>query len=186
MAKSGLSFEEEEEFRSKFIAILLSGADRPIKTKINFQKELFLFSKSFPKFFEFFDFVPHYYGPYSRIAEDLIENYDDYFISDNNGIYLTSKGKKLGEESLQEFSDENREKIQTSVNIVRSLFDSLSNDELMFLVYKTYGYTEKSEVIDRLLAKKEYLSGQLLKKGVITENRYQELIKDSTFKLNAN
>jgi len=178
MAKSSLSFEEEEKIRSKFIAILLSGADRPIKTKINFQKELFLFSKSFPKFFEFFDFVPHYYGPYSRIAEDIIDNYDDYFIRDKKGICLTSEGKKLGEQSIQEFSEKNREKIEISRNIVRSLFDSLSNDELMFLVYKTYGYTEKSEIIDRLLEKKEYLAGQLLKKGVITKKRYQELIGD--------
>lgn len=176
MANSSISFEEEEIIRSKFIALLLSGAERPIKTRINFQKELFIFSKSFPKFFDSFDFVPHYYGPYSRIAEDIIENYDDYFISDKNGIYLTSEGKKLGEESIQEFSEKNREKIEISRNIVRSLYDSLSNDELMFLVYKTYGYTEKSEVIERLLEKKEYLASRLLKKGIITEKRYQELV----------
>ena len=109
MAKSSLSFEEEERIRSKFIALLLSGAERPIKTRINFQKELFIFSKSFPKFFDSFDFVPHYYGPYSRIAEDIIENYDDYFISDKKGIYLTSEGKKLGEESIREFSEKNRD-----------------------------------------------------------------------------
>lgn len=178
MGKSVLSFEEEEEIRSKFIAILLSGAERPIKRKINFQKELFLFSKSFPKIFQFFDFIPHYYGPYSQNAEDIIENYNDYFVSDSKGIYLTNEGKKLAEESLEDFSEDNREKIITSVNLVRSLFDSLSTDELMFLVYKTYGFTEKSEVIDKLLAKKEYLAGQLLKKGVITERRYKELIRD--------
>ena len=120
--------------------------------------------------------MPHYYGPYSRIAEDIIENYDDYFISDKKGIYLTSEGKKLGEESIREFSEKNREKIEISRNIVRSLYDYLSNDELMFLVYKTYGYTEKSEVIERLLEKKEYLAGQLLKKGIITKKRYQELV----------
>lgn len=178
MAKSGFSFEQEEVIRKKFIAILLSGAERPIKGKVNFQKELFLFSKSFPKFFETFDFIPHYYGPYSRVAEDIIENYDDCFVSDSKGIYLTDEGRNLSKESLNEFSPANREKIEISLNIVRSLYDSLSNDELMFLVYMTYGYTERSEVIDRLLMKKVQISGQLLKKGVITNKRYQELIKD--------
>ena len=48
----------------------------------------------------------------------------------------------------------------------------------MFLVYKTYGYTEKSEIINSLLEKKEYLADRLLKKGVITEKRYRELIED--------
>ncbi len=178
MADSGLSFEQEEAIRNKFIAILLSGADRPIKNKINFQKELFLFSKSFPKIFEFFEFIPHYYGPYSSSAADSIDNHDNYFVNDRAGIYLTTEGKNLAEESLDEFSPENREKILTSMNIVRSLYDSLTSDELMFLVYKTYGYTEKSDKIDSLLENKEYLAGRLLKKGVITEKRYRELIED--------
>ncbi|MDE4908793.1 hypothetical protein L0665_09255 [Methanogenium marinum] len=178
MADSDLSFEQEEAIRNKFIAILLSGADRPIKNKINFQKELFLFSKSFPKFFEFFEFIPHYYGPYSSSAADSIDNHDDYFVSDTKGIYLTAEGKNLAEESIQEFTQENREKIIISLNIVRSLYDSLTSDELMFLVYKTYGYTEKSDKIDSLLKNKEYLAGRLLKKGVITEKRYRELIED--------
>ena len=178
MVESGLSFEEEEAIRNKFIAILLSGADRPIKNKINFQKELFLFSKSFPKFFAFFEFVPHYYGPYSSSAADSIENHDDYFVNDNKGIYLTPEGRNLAEDSINEFSPENREKIIISRNIVRSLYDSLTSDELMFLVYKTYGYTEKSEIINSLLEKKEYLADRLLKKGVITEKRYRELIED--------
>lgn len=179
MPESGLSFEEEEAIRSKFIAILLSGADRPIKNKINFQKELFLFAKSFPKFFALFEFIPHYYGPYSQSAADSIENHDDYFVSDTKGIYLTAEGKNIAEESLlNEFSTENREKIIISMNIIRSLYDSLTSDELMFLVYKTYDYTEKSDKIDSLLEKKEYLAGRLLKKGVITEKRYRELIED--------
>lgn len=178
MAESGLSFEQEESIRNQFIAILLSGADRPIKSKVKFQKELFLFAKSFPKFFAFFDFIPHYYGPYSRSAEDSIDNHDDYFVSDSRGIYLTTEGKNLAEDSLDEFSPENREKIIISMNIVRSLYDSLTSDELMFLVYKTYGFTEKSDVIDRLLDNKKSLAGGLLKKGVITEKRYRELIED--------
>jgi len=178
MSGSGLSFEQEEEIRSKFIAILLSGAKRPIKNKIYFQKELFLFSKSFPKFFETFEFKPHYYGPYSRYAEDIIANYDNLFVSDNRGIYLTEEGEELSKESLNEFSPANREKIKISLNIVRSLYDSLSTDEIMFLVYMTYDYTERSDVIDNLLKEKDQIAGQLLKKGVITNKRYQELIRD--------
>ena len=41
MQKTRLSYDEEETFRKKLIALLLSGADNPIASKVNFQKELF-------------------------------------------------------------------------------------------------------------------------------------------------
>jgi len=45
MQKTLLSYDEEETFRKKLIALLLSGADKPIALKVNFQKELFLLIK---------------------------------------------------------------------------------------------------------------------------------------------
>jgi len=38
MQKTRLSYDEEETFRKKLIALLLSGADNPIASKVNFQK----------------------------------------------------------------------------------------------------------------------------------------------------
>jgi len=176
MPQNNLTFEQEEDLRRKFIAILLSGSNRPIKSKVSFQKELFIFLKSFPQLFEFFGFKPHFYGPYSRSADDIIENYGDLFSHNRSGIGLTDDGKELGKNALNELSPQKREKVLDSLKLVRSLFDELSDDELMFLVYLTYGYTEKSEVIDRLMNQRQYLADNLLAKGIITKKRYQEIM----------
>lgn len=48
----------------------------------------------------------------------------------------------------------------------------------MFLIYETYGYTEKSEVFNALMKNRRYLARKLLDKGVITQRRYQELISE--------
>jgi len=68
MQKARLSYDEEETFRKKLIALLLSGADRPVSSKVNFQKELFLLIKALPQFESLFDFMPHRLGPYSNAA----------------------------------------------------------------------------------------------------------------------
>ena len=95
MQKTKLSYDEEEAFRRKLIALLLSGADKPIASKVNFQKELFLLIKAMPQFESIFDFIPHRLGPYSNSAERIIEINSDLFVADNKGIYLSDDGKRF-------------------------------------------------------------------------------------------
>ena len=62
---------------------------------------------------------------------------------------------------------------------MRDLYDKLTKDELMFLIYETYPkYTEFSQVSDKL-TKNEFIRSKLLNnilsKGLITPERYDEL-----------
>ncbi len=66
MSEKNTSPETEEEIRKKIISVLLGSANKPINSKINFQKELFLVTQSFPKFSSLFNFMPHKFGPYSN------------------------------------------------------------------------------------------------------------------------
>lgn len=173
-----LSFEDEENIRIKIITLLLSGAKRPINSKVNFQKELFLIVKSFPNFQSIFSFVPHRLGPYSNSAEYTIENHPDLFTSDKKGLELTYEGEVFGKDVLKELTPEKRDKILKSIKLIRSIYDQLTDDEFMFLIYKTYGYTINSDVFEKLMKKKDVIAARLYKKGVVTYKRYKELLDD--------
>ncbi|GEM_PF-1512722 len=177
MQKTKLSYDEEEAFRRKLIALLLSGADKPIASKVNFQKELFLLIKAMPQFESIFDFIPHRLGPYSNSAERIIEINSDLFVADNKGIYLSDDGKRFKSSVQKEMRPENLEQLMQSIEFIRSVYDHLTDDEFMFLVYMTYDYTEKSDRFDALLKKKKQLADSLLRKKIITNHRYLELLK---------
>lgn len=176
--KETLSFEEEEDIRKKVIVLLLSGAKKAINSKVNFQKELFLLVKSFPNFQSIFGFIPHRLGPYSNNAEFTIENHPDLFEFDKKGLELTIDGRVFGEEVLKELSPEKKDKLLKSIKLIRSIYDQLTDDEFMFLIYKTYGYTINSDVFEKLMKKKDVIATRLYKKGVVTYKRYKELLDD--------
>jgi hypothetical protein len=177
MQKTKLSYDEEEMFRKKLIALLLSGAEKPIPSKVNFQKELFLLIKAMPQFESIFDFIPHRLGPYSNSADRIIEINPDLFVADKKGIYLSDDGKRFRSSVQKEMRPENIEKLIRSIEFIRSVYDRLTDDEFMFLVYMTYGYTEKSDWFDALLKRKKRLADSLLRKKIITHQRYLELLK---------
>jgi len=177
MQKVKLNYDEEETFRKKLIALLLSGAEKPIRSKVNFQKELFLLIRSLPQFESLFDFMPHRLGPYSNSAEQIIESNPELFVADNKGIYLSDEGERFRSSVQKEMRPENLERLVKSIEFIRSIYDHLSDDEFMFLIYMTYGYTEKSDRFDVLLKRKKQLADSLLRKKVITHQRYQELLK---------
>ena len=177
MPNAQLNYDEEEEFRKKLIALLLSGAEGPIASKVNFQKELFLLIRAMPQFESLFDFMPHRLGPYSNSAEHIIENNPELFVADNKGIYLSNEGTNFSSSIQEEMRPENLERLMHSIRFIRSVYDHLTDDEFMFLVYMTYGYTEKSDRFDALLKRRKQISDSLLRKKIITHQRYLELVK---------
>jgi hypothetical protein len=177
MQKTRLSYDDEETFRKKLIALLLSGADKPIASKVNFQKELFLLIKSMPQFESLFDFMSHRLGPYSNSAEHVIENNPELFVADNKGIYLSDEGKRFSLSVKKEMQPENLGQLNRSIEFIRSVYDHLTDDEFMFLIYMTYDYTEKSDRFDALLKRRKQLADSLLRKKIITRQRYLELLK---------
>jgi hypothetical protein len=177
MQKTRLSYDEEEIFRKKLIALLLSGADKPIASKVNFQKELFLLIRAMPQFESLFDFMPHRLGPYSNSAEHVIENNPELFVADKKGIYLSDEGVHFSSTVQKEMRPENFEQLGQSIKFIRSVYDHLTDDELMFLIYMTYGYTEKSDRFDALLKQRKQLADSLLHKKIITHQRHVELLK---------
>ena len=167
----------------KYLILLLGVVDRPISTQLHLQKELFILTRSVHKISEYIVFEKHYNGPYSADLKDISNEpiyFNDSIIHDARGYHLSSKGKNVYNKIID--SNKNEQKFiefLTILKVIRKLYDKLSSDELLFLIYTTYEeYTEYSSVSDRLLApkKKHELASKLFKKGIITESRYNELV----------
>jgi len=172
------------EIVERYIILLLGIVDRPIPSILHLEKEIFILTRANPKIERFVPFIKHYKGPYSDVINDLVRNpiyHTNAFEIINGKIYLTPKGKKIFNELVKTHEkDERFRELLATLKMIRNLYDRLSEEELLLLIYTTYSdYTEKSEVSDKLLSKEKRseIARRLLKKGVITEKRYREILE---------
>lgn len=172
------------EVIERYIILLLGVRDRPIPTTTHLQKELFALTRANPRMADQIAFDRHYLGPYSddvkSISRNPIYNRDAYVMDEYNRLYLTDRGRAVFDELVTENSRNSRfQELLAMMTMVRDLYDDLTVDEVLFLVYVTYGeFTERSTRADDLLSpsKRRQISSRLLEKGAITSARYEELV----------
>jgi uncharacterized protein YwgA len=172
------------EQREKYIILLLGASEKPCPTMWHVQKELFILSKVNPKLQELFRFEKHYQGPYSQVLQDLVHepaHHGDAYTYDNRGYYLTAYGRVVFDGIVEQYeNNENFGRIFKALQLIRQMYDPLSKDELLFLVYTTYPeYTELSSEYERLVGDKrnrKRMADTLLHRGLVTKERYNELI----------
>jgi uncharacterized protein YwgA len=172
----------ELEIIEGYIILLLGILNRPIPSREHLQKELFILSRVNPRISKYITFEKHYEGPYSVDLAEIAENplyYPEAFQVDKNGrLWLTSKGKEIYDEIVRRYSEDKGFKELLSVmKMIREVYERLSKEELLFLIYATCP-EYRSALSDELLSpeKRRYLAEALLKKGIITRKRYEELI----------
>ena len=169
----------------KYIILLLGVISKPIPTLWHVQKEMFILSNVNPKIQEFFNFEKHYEGPYSQVLQDFIKDpfyFDRAYASSSAGISLTQSGKQIFEDMKKQYgANERFQRLLTAMKLTRTIYDKLSKDELLFLIYITYpDYIELSNIYNELVndkEKKKQLATSLLRKEMITQKRYEELIR---------
>jgi hypothetical protein len=175
------------EQREKYIILLLGASSKPIPSMWHIQKELFILTKFNPKVQSLFNFEKHYQGPYSQSLQALIEepaHHEDAYTYDQRGYRLTEFGKVIYEGIISEYkTNEKFTELLNALRMIREMYDPLSKDELLFLVYVTYPeFAEASQEYDRLVNDKHNrlrLARGLFARGVVTEERYQELIGET-------
>jgi len=169
----------------RYIIVLLGVLDRPVPTELHLQKELFILSKAVKQIKDFIIYERHHEGPFSADLHDVSFSpifYPNAYIRDyKSGYILKPEGKEIFQKivAANSNSPEFVEFLAMS-KMVRELYDNLSRDELLLLIYSTYKeYTEFSTVSERILEPKtrERLAKGLLKKGVITEERFKEIME---------
>lgn len=165
-----------------FVILIIGVVDRPMPSIYHLQKELFVFSKAKASLQDLFNYDKHYYGPFSRLVYEVAtENslyVDKPFVFNGDQILLSASGKKRFNELISEHSkDEKFQMILQSLKMLRELYDKFSWEELIFIMYETYPeFIEYSEYYCKISTeRKEIILKNLLRKKLITENRYKEL-----------
>lgn len=168
-----------------YMVILLGVVDRPIPTELHLQKELFILSKTIEKVRNNIGYIKHHEGPYSvdlhDISKEPITFTRAYKKDCERGYILNNEGRAWFEKIVAKYSDDPEFIEELALcKMVREIYDRLSRDEMLLLIYSTYPeYTEASTVSERILdsRNKERLAKGLLNKGIITEERYKEIIR---------
>lgn len=169
----------------EYIVSLLAVEDKPLPTIWHLQKEFFILTKVNPKAQELFNFVRHYEGPYSEVLQESYREplcYENAFDTNNKGeIILTEQGKEIFHEIKSKYANNSKfNNLLQSLKLIREIYDKLSKDELLFLMYLTYPrFIDRSNIYERLVKneqKRTQILASLLKKGLITLDRYEELI----------
>lgn len=178
---------EKLKIVENYIILLLGIVDRPVPSILHLEKEMFILSRVNPVVARFISFIRHYKGPYSDVLKDIIDDplyYKNAYKVVNGRIELTPEGKKIFEEIVKaNEKDERFQQFLATLKMIRELYDRLSDEELLLLVYITYPeFRESSDTSDRLLSqrKREEIARKLLKKGLITEKRYREIVEHDT------
>jgi hypothetical protein len=172
-----------EEDAEKLIILMIGSSVGPVPSFTHMQKEMFILSRTFPKVEDLFYFEHHYLGAYSQILDGLIKEpayYPEVYSYNIRGIFLTVIGKKTHDEIIYENrKSETLNLMRNSMKMIRQLYDRLTTNELLLLMYLTYPeYTDKSSVYAGLVenaAKRNNLIENIKRKGLITEDRYEEL-----------
>ncbi|MDD5192515.1 MAG: hypothetical protein PHH54_06065 [Candidatus Nanoarchaeia archaeon] len=174
---------DSQELIERYMVLLLGVKEVAMPSALHLQKEMFLLSNFKENLKEELNFKKHYYGPFSQVVEESVKSptyLSDIFEFSEDKLMLSKKGKEEFDKMIQENrGTEEFELIISGLSLIRSLYDRLNNEELLFLIYCTYPeYTEFSSVSDNLLKdnlNKNKILTSLLNKGLITSERYEEL-----------
>lgn len=166
------------------IILLLGSSPNPMPSRWHLQKEMFMLAKANPKLGPLIGFEPHYNGPYSyRLQEALFEPFHRagaYRVDGAGRMRLTEEGKRIFDKKVADAGPQSKlADLLIVAEMIRMLYDKLSVDELLFLIYKTYPEeTEHSNIRDFFKddSVRRRLADSLLKKDMITQGRRDELI----------
>lgn len=175
------------------LILLVLGA-KDIKISIlHLEKEVFLIWNFHPSIKVYLNFIEHYRGPYSP---EITETIREPMYLDNCWVYippkdkdyisggyvkLTFKGRNEYNRILRTIKESQNDELMhllTAINIARQLYDELSLDELLLLIYDTYPrYTKASEEYNRINKDRISIAKQLKDKGIIDIKRYYSLVE---------
>jgi len=150
----------------EWVLALLHAFEGRAPSKLHVQKALFVASRYIDNLRETLEFKAYRMGPWSEEVNDVVENaiLSGLLISSKNGIALTGRGAVKARSVWRKLSDRDREVLTRVAN----LLGRMSEDELLLYIYTLYGYSEKSDVVTRLLRRRRELALSMLRKGLIS------------------
>ncbi len=151
---------------TEWLLAFLYAAGGKTPSRIHVQKALFIASRYLSKLRESLEFNAYRMGPWSEEANDALENslLSGLITESKKGLTLTDLGLAKAKAAWGRLSAKDRRILTDVANFV----NSMTEDELLLYVYTVYGYSEKSDVIQKLLRKRRELAASILRKGLIS------------------
>jgi predicted HTH domain antitoxin len=138
----------------------------PSRTHI--QKAMFLASLHISELAARAEFNPYRMGPWGEEVNDILERMqvNNLVTSSNNkgSIALTRSGQERAREAWSRLTTAQRQ-------VLREIADTVNRmtvDELLLYIYTVYGYSEKSDVLEKLLRRRRQLAASMLRKGIVS------------------
>lgn len=192
---------DEDDFEAKrraqeYLILLVLGAvpDKKL-SMLHLEKEVFLLWNFHPSIPKFIQFVAYQRGPYAESIRDSIIS--PYYLTEaweylrprsagdltGGFVRLTIKGKRTYQAYYQTvFQQEKMRPLLAGIRIVRTIYDDLTPEELLLLIYDAYPeFRIKSEVAKEIDNKREKLTAQLLRRGKVTTEKAAELRQASWY-----
>jgi len=135
-------------------------------SKLHIQKALFVASRYINGLREALEFKAYRMGPWSEEVNDVVESavLSGLLVVSRDGVTLTPRGNTEAELVWRRLSDKDKEVLKK----VAGFLSLMNEDELLLYIYTVYGYSEKSDVITRLLRRRKELALSMLKKGLVS------------------
>ena len=171
------------DLHSHLVLKILNGLNaEPIVGKIKFQKIAFLVLKNFDDIFEFFDFKPHKFGPFSESLDYALEESKskEESIIENETIKITEIGKaKLSDlDSISNLNIKekiNKELIEKTIDTIKEDFKNFTGKEILAFIYKSFpDYIDDSIIADSIDYKNIFLG--LYERGELGISKIAELM----------
>jgi uncharacterized protein YwgA len=171
------------DLHSHLVLKILNGLNaEPIVGKIKFQKIAFLVLKNFDDIFEFFDFKPHKFGPFSESLDYALEESKskEESIIENETIKITEIGKaKLSNlDSISNLNVKekiNKELIEKTIDTIKEDFKNFTGKEILAFIYKSFpDYIDDSIIADSIDYKNIFLG--LYERGELGISKIAELM----------
>ncbi len=174
-----------------FLLLLIGGGTGRI-SMLHLEKEAFILWNFHPGVHDFIQFVAHLRGPFSKEIADTIRSpvyCEDCWLytppmrgdrMSGGQVELTSAGHKQYNnlfELMQKQQQPSLNALLTGIRMVRRLYDQLTDEELLLLIYDTYpNFATKSTVIANIEKRRIELAEQMARRGVIDRERLESLI----------
>ncbi|EHR79378.1 hypothetical protein OCC_07923 [Thermococcus litoralis DSM 5473] len=189
-----LTPEQRELLVEQYLILLIGVVDTPIPTNLHLHKEFFILRNVAPDLSKIIKFEKHMYGPYSPDLNEALKNpvyYPEafeFYVEDLplvkrmiTKISLTSEGRAVFRKLTEEYShEESFKEFLAIAKAIRLMYDSLSVEELLLLIYSTFkDWTKYSSVYTSLMApsRRKRLAYELYRKGIISKSKYQEILE---------
>lgn len=163
----------EREIEYLLLLLLITSKKKRL-SHLHIQKEMFLLRDATKALQPLFHFIKHFRGPFSKDIKEAL-SYPMYL--DRHWIYkssndkltggyleLTKEGETEGKKLIKKILEKKNDKLNhiiAAMNLLHDLYDNLTPEELLYIIYKSpkyKDYTEKSIVYKDIIKSDAKLS----------------------------